>query len=88
MGGASISPTPLGIATFCYICTASTVAYLLWSYVLRTGSLSKMFIIKFAEPLFACMFGAILLGEDILKIQYLLAFVLISAGIMLANKEK
>jgi drug/metabolite transporter (DMT)-like permease len=88
MGGASISPTPLGIATFCYICAASTVAYLLWSYVLRTGSLSKMFIIKFAEPLFACMFGAILLGEDILKIQYLLAFVLISAGIMLANKEK
>ena len=87
MGGASISPTPLGTAVFLYICTASTVAYLLWSYVLRTGTLSKMFIIKFAEPLFACAFGALLLGENILKIQYLLAFVLISAGIMLANKE-
>lgn len=88
MGGASMTPTPLGIAVFAYICTASTVAYLLWNYVLRSGTLSKMFIIKFAEPLFACLFGALLLGENIFKLQYLLAFILISAGILLASKEK
>ena len=87
MGGASLSLTPLGTAVFCYICAASTTAYLLWTYILRTGTLSKMFIIKFAEPLFACMFGAVLLNENIFKIQYLFAFVLISAGIMLASKE-
>lgn len=46
-----------------------------------------MFIIKFAESLFACVFGAMLLGENIFKIQYLLAFVLISVGIILGNKR-
>ena len=44
-----------------------------------------MFIIKFAEPLFACLFGAILLSENIFKWQYLIAFILISAGITLGN---
>lgn len=76
------------LLVFAYICTASIAAYTLWYYCQRTVNLSKLFIIKFAEPLFACIFGAILLGEDILKLQYLAAFVLISAGIVLGNKEK
>ena len=42
-------------------------------------------MIKFAEPLFTCLFGAVLLGEVIFKIQYLVAFVLISTGIVLGN---
>lgn len=73
---------------FLYICTASICAYVLYSYILRTSSLSKMFIIKFTEPLFACLFGALLLGENIFKIQYLLAFILISVGIILGNKSE
>ena len=73
---------------FLYICAASICAYVLYSYLLRTASLSKMFIIKFAEPLFACIFGAILLGEEIFKIQYLLAFVFVSAGIILGNRSE
>lgn len=55
---------------------------------LKTIFLSKLFIIKFAEPLFACAFGAVLLGENIFKIQYLLAFVLNSVGIILGNKSE
>ena len=73
---------------FAYICIASIIAYTLWYYCQRRVSLSKLFIIKFAEPLFACVFGAILLGEEIFKIQYLLAFILISTGIVLGNKDK
>ena len=72
---------------FTYICVASIGGYTLWAYLTRTTSLSKLFIIKFAEPLFACIFGALWLGEDIFKIQYLLAFVLISAGIVIGNKD-
>ena len=76
---------PYALGVFAYICTASTVAYLLWNYILKTCELSNMFIVKFAEPLFACIFGAVLLGEDILKWQYLIAFLLISGGIVLGN---
>lgn len=72
---------------FIYICIASICSYTLWYYVLRNNSLSKMFIIKFSEPLFACLFGAIILGENIFRIQYLLAFLLISFGIVLGNKS-
>ena len=48
---------------------------------------TEMTVIKFAEPLFACIFGAILLGENIFKLQYLAAFALISLGIILGNKS-
>ena len=75
------------LAVFSYICAASTVSYLLWNYILKTSDLSNLFIIKFAEPLFACVFGALLLGENIFKWQYLIAFVLISSGITFGNKS-
>ncbi|MBR2965394.1 MAG: EamA family transporter [Clostridia bacterium] len=74
------------LLVFGYICSASTVAYILWNYILSTNNLSNMFIVKFSEPLFACVFGAALLGEDIFKPQYLVAFILISVGIILGNK--
>ncbi len=70
---------------FAYICAASTVSYCLWFGAVKKGELSKLFIIKFAEPIFACIFSAILLGEEIFKIQYLAAFVLISVGIVISN---
>lgn len=70
---------------FIYICAASIIGYTLFYYVQRSAELSKLFIIKFAEPLFACIFSAILLGENIFKIQYLAAFFLISVGIVLGN---
>ena len=88
MGAQTLTFTLKAILVFVYICTASILGYTLWYYVLKTVSLSKLFIIKFAEPLFACAFGAVLLGENIFKIQYLLAFVLISVGIILGNKSE
>ena len=46
-----------------------------------------MYLIKFCEPLFACIFGAVIFGENIFTIQYLLAFVMISGGILLGSKS-
>ncbi len=70
---------------FAYICAASVVSYCLWFGAVKKGELSKLFIIKFSEPIFACVFGAIILKEDIFKVQYLAAFLLISAGIAVSN---
>lgn len=75
-----------GVLVFTYICTASIISYTLWYHILKTNELSELFIIKFAEPLFACVFGAILLGENIFRFQYLLAFLLISSGILIGHK--
>ena len=73
---------------FAYICTASIIAYVLFTHVQKNATNSRLLIIKFAEPLFACVFGAILLGENIFKIQYLIAFVLISGGIYIGSQKK
>lgn len=88
MGGALPHFTFRAALVFAYICTASIVAYVLFTRIQKDASNSRLLIIKFAEPLFACIFGALLLGEDILKLQYLLAFVLISAGIYLGSLVK
>lgn len=85
MGGKVYQATVKSILVFAYICTASIIGYTLFYYVQRTAELSKLFIIKFAEPLFACVFSAFLLGENIMRVQYLIAFILISAGIVIAN---
>jgi drug/metabolite transporter (DMT)-like permease len=68
-----------------YICIASIVSYCIWFGIVKNGELSKLFIIKFAEPVFACIFSAVILGENILKWQYLISFALISAGILISN---
>ena len=84
MGEASLK----GVLILVYICASSIISYLLWFSVLKNGQVSKLFIIKFAEPLFACVFGAVLLGENVLKPQYLLAFLLIALGIWVSNAKK
>lgn len=71
-----------GVLVFAYICAASILSYTLWYSVQKNSELSKLFIIKFAEPAFACVIGAVLLGENIFRLQYLLAFLLISLGIL------
>lgn len=87
-GGNIPSFTLKAFGVFAYICTASIIGYTLFYYVQRTAKLSRLFIIKFAEPLFACIFGALLLGEDIFRLQYIAAFVLISIGIVLGNMSR
>lgn len=87
LGGSMSFPlTSSAVIIFPYICFASIFSYCIWFTVVKSGELSKLFIIKFAEPAFACIFGAILLGENIFKVQYLLAFLLIATGIYVSNK--
>lgn len=73
---------------FAVIIVASVISYVMWFVTVKKENLSKLFMIKFSEPLFAAVFSWILLGEDILNINYLLAFIFISAGIVVANMNK
>jgi drug/metabolite transporter (DMT)-like permease len=86
--GGSLTLSWSGVGIFAYICTASILGYCIWYSIVKDNPLSKLFIIKFTEPLFACVFGAILLSENIFKWQYLLAIGLIAFGILLGNKKK
>lgn len=70
------------------IVAASVVSYCLWFLTVQKENLSKLFIIKFSEPLFAAIFSWFILKEDIFRIEYLIAFLLISSGILVANFKK
>jgi drug/metabolite transporter (DMT)-like permease len=74
---------------FLYICTASIVGYCLWNVLLKLGDLSELLILKFTEPVFAAIFGAILLSEDIFNIRFACALILTTLGIIVTNfKQK
>lgn len=88
MGGEVSFTFDTSLFIMVYICAASVVSYCLWFGIVKSGELSRLFIIKFAEPVFACLFGALLLGEDILQARYLIAFLLISGGILLSHTKR
>ena len=78
----------ISFAVISYICFASIISYCIWFTVVKRGELSKLFIVKFAEPVFACIFSSVLLKENIFKVQYLVSFILIVIGIYIANMNK
>ena len=82
-----IPTTAPQLGIFAAIAGASTVSYCLWFLVVKKENLSKLFLIKFAEPLFAAVFGWLLLGEDIFNLRYISAFLLIFTGIAVANRK-
>ena len=86
IAGGQLHPYGAGAwGLFALICAASIASYCRWYRLVRRGRLSGLFIIKFAEPLFAALFGALLLGESVWRLQYLMAFLLIAGGVCIAN---
>lgn len=72
---------------FAYICFASITAYALWNLLLKYNDLSRLSIIRFSEPLLAVVFAGALLGEDIFKVSYLAALIIILAAILICNLD-
>lgn len=88
LGGSVSFKLNSDILIMVYICIASCISYCIWFTVVKKGQLSKLFIIKFAEPVFATIIGACLLGEDILKLEYIIGFILIAFGIYISSTVK
>ena len=70
-----------------YMCFASIIAYTLWNVLIKDNTVSKLAVIKFSEPLFAVILSGIILGEDVLRLNYLIALLVILAAILLNNSE-
>ena len=70
-----------------YICLASIFSYCIWYGAVKNAELSKLFIIKFAEPVFSALFGAVILRDNILRLEYLIAFFLIAIGVTISHSS-
>lgn len=68
-----------------YIIAATVVSYGLWYNVVQRYSLSKLFIIKMAEPLFAALISMLLPLNATLTWQHAVAFVLVGAAVVVSN---
>lgn len=69
-----------------YLALISTIAYTLWTVLLKYNDVSKVSIYGFMNPIFGVLFSVIILGEtQAISIKYLAALVTVSVGIALVN---
>lgn len=68
-----------------YLALLSTVAFTLWAELLKYNPVGRVAVFGFSIPVFGVALSALLLGEDIFRIQNLAALLLVSAGIIVVN---
>ena len=70
---------------FGYMTLATCASYMIWYTIVQKNDLSKLFIVKLSEPLFAAIIGAIILQENIFQWHYLGAFLCIATAVVISN---
>lgn len=71
-----------------YMVLLSSVAFTLWSLLLKHNKVGSVSVFIFLTPIFGVILSAIFLGETILELKNVFALVLVCLGIWLVNKEK
>ncbi|EIF28556.1 EamA-like transporter family [Burkholderia sp. Ch1-1] len=77
--------TPLAVVSLAYqAVVVAFVSYLVWFWLLTRYIASRLSVFSFLTPLFGVTFGVLLLGESF-SLRFLMAAVLVLAGIALVN---
>ncbi|CAG4888615.1 hypothetical protein R69919_00600 [Paraburkholderia gardini] len=77
--------TPLVVASLAYQAVmVAFISYLIWFWLLTRYMASRLSVFSFLTPLFGVTFGVVLLGESF-SLRFLMAAVLVLAGIALVN---
>jgi drug/metabolite transporter (DMT)-like permease len=71
-----------------YMILLSSVAFTLWSLLLKYNKVGSVSVFIFLTPIFGAILSAIFLGENILEVKNVFALLLVCFGIWLVNKEK
>lgn len=81
--------TPGSLILFVYLALISTIAYTIWTILLKYNEVSHVSIYGFMNPVFGVLFSAIFLKEyKDLGFNYLVALIIISVAIILINKPE
>ena len=70
-----------------YMALISSIAFALWTELLKYNKVSKIAIFNFLIPVFGTILSAVFLKENIFDIKVLLALFLVSLGIYFAYKD-
>ncbi len=76
------------VAVLGYLTLLSSVAFALWSALLKVNRVSMIAPFNFVIPVAGTVLSAIFLGENIMDIKYAIALVLVCSGIWWVNKRR
>lgn len=86
MGGRISHISPLGVVIFIYTVVATIVSYWLWYKIAKDYELSKLYIIKMSEPLFAALVSYLIKPLNAtISYKHAIAFGLVAIAIVLSN---
>lgn len=77
-----------GVLILLWLAFVSAAAFTVWTALLKLHPASKISVFNLLVPIFGTVLSGLLLGENILKPETLLALLLIAAGILLVNCSK
>lgn len=84
-GGVVTNFTPVSTALLIYMGLMSSVAFALWTVLLKYNRVSVISIFTFTIPLFGTLLSALFLGEQILEWKNLLALLPVCCGVTLVT---
>lgn len=71
-----------------YMGFISSVAFSIWTWLLREYQVGRVSIYGFATPIFGVLLSAIFLGEDAFSLKNVIALLFVCGGIVVVNKQK
>ena len=87
-GGRLHTVSGKGVAVLIYLALVSATAYTLWGILLKYNPVSKITVFGFINPVGGVILSAPLLHEQVNWWLSILCLALVSAGIVLVNKDK
>lgn len=86
-GGKITNFTGKSTALLMYMALLSTVAFSIWTILLKYNPVSKVTIFGFSIPVFGVALSGIFLGEQIFTLKNMIALLFVCAGIIIVNKR-
>jgi len=72
-----------GYLLLIYMSLLSAVAFSIWNTLLRFNKVGKIAFFRFLIPVFGTLLSGIFLGEDLFKLENLIALILVCAGVVI-----
>ena len=76
-----------GFALLTYMALLSALAFSLWSSLLKHNKVSSITVYYLMIPVFGTLLSALILGESIVRLQYVIALPAVAMGIYLVNGQ-
>ena len=87
LGGTLSTFSVAGVFISIYIVVATIVSYGLWYAIVQKYDLSKLFVIKMLEPIFACVVSTLLPIGATLDWHHLVALIIVGIAIIISNTK-